>query len=269
VSQAQENFMNRYARSDMERRAMRQLLDAYGEVDPAKADAFATRFLERDDEYGDPGAARLTAQILASHRGAPLSVGAVGGALRLMTRATDHPLAIREAVCRGMLAATHPETGLNPTLMALAVFPETAFQDFVRLSAGMVGYEEKSPNLPEEEEKEEEDKPDSAEAREWLTHNGNPAAFAQNKFEFTANALKFVDALYRAGALEVHVDNIQYEDQIGQDGPYSDSMVVRMPKEPERRAAVMEIINANCSDLSTVGGRFHDNGEREIGLWWD
>jgi hypothetical protein len=235
-------------------------LDAYGEVDPAKADAFATRFLERDDEYGDPGAARLTAQILASHRGAPLSVGAVGGALRLMTRATDHPLEIREAVCRGMLAATHPETGLNPTLMALAVFPETAFQDFVRLSAGMVGYEEKSPNLLEEEE----DEPDSAEAREWLTHNDNPSAFAQNKFEFTANALKFVDALYRAGALEVHVDNIQYEDS-----PYSDSMVVRMPKEPDRRAAVMDVINANCHDLSTDDGRFHDNGEREIGLWWD
>jgi hypothetical protein len=263
VGETQEDFLSRYARSDKERQAMRRLLDKYGDVDPAKADAFAARFLGRDDEYGDPGAARLTAQMLARRRGKPLIDNAAIGALRLMTRATDHRLATREAVLEDLLASTHLETGVNPTLISLAAFPETAFRGFVDVCVQMAGVKEKSPGLLDE------NGPETAEAREWLTQNANPFAFAVNHFQQTANALRFVNELYRAGAFEVIVDNIQYEDQIDRGGPSSDTLIVRMPREATTRAAVLEVINKDAHDLGVADGLFRDTGQSEVHLWWD
>lgn len=108
--------------------------------------------------------------------------------------------------------------------------------------------------------------PSVAEARKWLRGNRNPSAFASNRFATTANALAFVDALYAAGAAKVMAENINDTDGAG--GPYADSMLVYLPSDPAKRAAVFQVIN-EIGRPDTDGGPFMDDGEETAGLWWD
>lgn len=62
--------------------------------------------------------------------------------------------------------------------------------------------------------------PKVLEARAWLRANQNLSALATNRFYPTERAMAYVNALYDAGAVEVHVDNICL-DAIDRDrGPY-------------------------------------------------
>ncbi len=66
------------------------------------------------------------------------------------------------------------------------------------------------------------------EAREWLKANPSPHAFASNRFQTTADALRFVERLYELGATEVIVDNIMF---LQRDNwlPYADTFIVFPP----------------------------------------
>jgi hypothetical protein len=109
--------------------------------------------------------------------------------------------------------------------------------------------------------------PDEAEALEWLRGNANKSAFATNRFQGTGNAIKFVEALYAAGAPAVLVQNIQYD--LGEAGPYSDSMRVELPAAADGRRAVLAVINDIGRPETADGQPVSDDGEGQVSLWWD
>jgi hypothetical protein len=104
-----------------------------------------------------------------------------------------------------------------------------------------------------------------AEAREWLRKNPNPSALATNRFQTTAVAIEFVEALYAAGATRVVADNIN-EDSAA--GTYSDSLTVHLPKAKAKRTKIFQVIN-ELGRPETDGGPVEDEGEDTVGLWWD
>ena len=67
----------------------------------------------------------------------------------------------------------------------------------------------------------------SPEVRQWLRDNESESALASNRFGFSSEAIRFVDELYRAGAVRVVVP----EEAIEDDGVevYADSLVVVLP----------------------------------------
>jgi hypothetical protein len=83
-----------------------------------------------------------------------------------------------------------------------------------------------------------------SEAAAWLQANPNPYALAGNRFASTAEALAFVETLYAVGAMEVLVTGVYDEEwRIElEGGPYADTLIVRLPSEPERRRALFEIV---------------------------
>ena len=115
------------------------------------------------------------------------------------------------------------------------------------------------------------DQTDGPEAQEWLTKNGKESALASNRFGLTADALEFVDELYRAGAERVIVpitcrqddpDTIKLEG-----GPYADCLSVFLPKDPDKKSAVLQL----CRREIEREGFDPDEGSVEdfVFLWWD
>ena len=118
---------------------------------------------------------------------------------------------------------------------------------------------------------------DSVEAIEWLDNNKNDCAFASNRFHSTGYAKCFIQELYEAGAITVAIprESILSEpwriEQYG--GPYADTILVKLPKEPEKRHALWQICDAEYRrenkddwpeyDPSYIPSRGH------IDLWWD
>lgn len=108
----------------------------------------------------------------------------------------------------------------------------------------------------------------SPEAREWLVSNGQPAALASNRFNSTRDALAFVDALYKAGAIKVVIYNINSDEtEMVQGGPYADALVVRLPDDPGRRQRLFEIANPEFEREGFP--REVDIGQEALYLWWD
>jgi hypothetical protein len=112
---------------------------------------------------------------------------------------------------------------------------------------------------------------DGPEALAWLKSNKNESALASNRFMETENAVKFVEALYAAGAVKVIVptDAIISDEDIVLDegGPYADALVVTLPDEPGARRAVLRICRA---ELRREGFDSSDVAEAEqVYLWWD
>jgi len=112
---------------------------------------------------------------------------------------------------------------------------------------------------------------DGPEALDWLKANGNESALASNRFLETENAVKYVKALYAAGAVKVVVpkDTIHDDEEMvrGEGGPYADALVVTVPTDAGKRQAVLAMCRA---ELRREG---FDSEEVEsapqIYLWWD
>jgi hypothetical protein len=81
-----------------------------------------------------------------------------------------------------------------------------------------------------------------AEAKQWL-ENGGKAVRSLSRFKRTSHALKFVDALYQAGATEVIAPDI-YAGKAG--AQFADSLLVKLPKAPAKRKAIRKV----CAVLS-------------------
>lgn len=107
------------------------------------------------------------------------------------------------------------------------------------------------------------------EARAWLARNTNPSALASNRFESTEQAQAFVERLYGEGALAVYVTNVMDEaERIAEEGgPYADAVVVVLPLEPERRAALFRMVSTEIRREGFEPER--DSGQAELFLWWD
>ncbi|MBI2595462.1 hypothetical protein HYW46_01860 [Candidatus Daviesbacteria bacterium] len=153
------------------------------------------------------------------------------------------------------------------------------------------------------------------EARKWL--RANNSNFATNRFNETvheinmeANPLIFVQNLYAAGAVEVLVDKINDEpERIMDEGyPYAESLVVKLPPDPDKRKKLFDIFREEAFFESTVyeahlleevkslpkdqqkeqldkieesreemednfaeqpWADYHDHGQDMVTLWWD
>jgi hypothetical protein len=103
------------------------------------------------------------------------------------------------------------------------------------------------------------------EARAWLMKNESESALASNRFGDTLNAKNFVRQLYNAGAERVIVPDASITD----DGVevYADALVVTLPSDPGKRAAVWRLCAA---ELAREGVKAQDDPkENRVFLWWD
>lgn len=113
---------------------------------------------------------------------------------------------------------------------------------------------------------------DGPEALAWLKGNKNESALASNRFLETENAVKFVKALYAAGATKVVVpkDAINSDEEMvsGDGGPYADALVVTLPTD---NAAAREAVVQMCrAELRREGFDSPEVASSPfIYLWWD
>jgi hypothetical protein len=106
-----------------------------------------------------------------------------------------------------------------------------------------------------------------AEAREWLRNNRNPSAFATNRFATTADASRFVEQLYAAGASRVMVDNttvLRPQEQ----GLYGDTLVVVIAADVAQRSEIRQLVEEVGRPDHTEQS-FVDSGQESLWLWWD
>ena len=107
------------------------------------------------------------------------------------------------------------------------------------------------------------------EAREWLRANWSESALATNRFHDTAHALAFVEEVYAAGAQEVWVDGLMWLPNHDWT-PYTDTLMVDLPAEPERRQALFELMeHTGQPDEQEELGPLLDWGQTTVRLWWD
>lgn len=88
-------------------------------------------------------------------------------------------------------------------------------------------------------------KPHRAEARKWLTkQTGDKSKRNLGRFKRESDAVKFIEALYRAGAVEVITPDI-YRNKAGDQ--FADCLLVKLPKSAVKRKAVRKV----CAQLHT------------------
>jgi hypothetical protein len=109
------------------------------------------------------------------------------------------------------------------------------------------------------------ERPDSVEARAYLRKHKKGAVFAANQFT-REQAIEFVEGLYAAGAVRVMIENISHDHESQDGGPHADSMTVELPQDGDARARVFSVINTVGEPEDTP---FVDDGEPQVGLWWD
>ncbi len=81
-------------------------------------------------------------------------------------------------------------------------------------------------------------KPNQVEARTWFGRaNKDRGRRLLGRFEHELRALRFVEALYQAGAVKVVIPDV-YADKSG--NHFSDGLIVRLPRSPLRRRAVRQ-----------------------------
>lgn len=115
---------------------------------------------------------------------------------------------------------------------------------------------------------------DKIEALVWLNANKNDSAFASNRFGKTQNAIDFVKKLYAAGAEKVVVTNILDEESRikSEGGPYADTLLVTLPEDMLKRAAIINIFNEEVSNCYFGGEEEIEEDDgliREYEFWWD
>ena len=90
------------------------------------------------------------------------------------------------------------------------------------------------------------------------------SALASNRFGPTSRAIRFVDELYRAGAVRVVVPEEAIDDGIE---VYADSLVVIMPSDPEKRRRVRALCDR---EIRREGFDPREDGDADqVYLWWD
>jgi hypothetical protein len=105
------------------------------------------------------------------------------------------------------------------------------------------------------------------EALEWLRANPNPSGLATNRFSTTDQAVKFVEALYAAGATNIAIDNILL---LPNDhwAPYADTLLVDLPEDRAQRREVFDLVEEigrpDDEDEPVI-----DCGQPTIRMWWD
>jgi hypothetical protein len=113
------------------------------------------------------------------------------------------------------------------------------------------------------------------EALTWLRSNRSASALAGNRFDSTAAAIAFVEALYQAGATRVFIpqDSIR-DDEVElreSGGPYADSLVIELPTTPPPSRELFRLFEAEAEsegygemkgEESVIDGRY-------LFLWWD
>jgi hypothetical protein len=110
-----------------------------------------------------------------------------------------------------------------------------------------------------------------SEAKGWLKQNKNESALASNRFGYTKEAIKFVDALYAAGAPLVIVPKSSITDDPDtleiEGGPYADALIVKLPTD----AGPRQKVEAICArELDKEGSSLGDASSDEyVFLWWD
>jgi hypothetical protein len=106
------------------------------------------------------------------------------------------------------------------------------------------------------------------EALEWLRGNPGESAFASNRFGDTAEAIRFVESLYEAGATRVIINDKNIQDD--GDELYADALVVYLPTE---QFAYYRVIALCRPEVDREGGLTSDPSEWEeletVSLWWD
>lgn len=100
---------------------------------------------------------------------------------------------------------------------------------------------------------------DTMEARTWIKSSRHPTPLAPGRFPDAGDALDFVYKLYRAGAVEVFID-----DDGGSDS--ARSLLVELPDEPERRAALFDI--CNHERIRAGQDDIEDDGQQSVALRW-
>jgi hypothetical protein len=110
-------------------------------------------------------------------------------------------------------------------------------------------------------------KPRNVEARKWLSRKTNPPVLAGNRFGTTTLGLAFVEELYAAGAKSVMVAGDTID--LGSDDmpDHSDTLIVRLPKDPEARSRLLTITNREAAREGME--EEPDEGQGEVRLWWD
>lgn len=82
-------------------------------------------------------------------------------------------------------------------------------------------------------------KPHRSEARSWLKkETAAKTARSLGRFKHERDAVKFVEALYKAGATEVIAPDIYFNKAGDQ---FADSLIVRISKNAEKRKAVRKV----------------------------
>ena len=107
------------------------------------------------------------------------------------------------------------------------------------------------------------EKPNQREARKWLAKKtGDQTARSLGRFKREKDAAKFVEALYRAGAVEVIASDIYRSKARGQ---FADGLLVQLPKNAAKRKAVRQV----CGQLRTrrLGAVQPDGGIGERHLY--
>jgi hypothetical protein len=112
------------------------------------------------------------------------------------------------------------------------------------------------------------DRPDELEVRAWLALTDERVPLALNHFNSRSEMDAFVNGLYSLGALQVTACNISYEEEDARKS-HSDSLMVTLPSEKERRDQIIELCNRHCSEGSSDGTPFKDEGQATLSLWWD
>lgn len=109
---------------------------------------------------------------------------------------------------------------------------------------------------------------DGCEARGWFAQNKNKHSFAGNRFRDNQAALAFVNHLYELGAELVGIWNIFDEDwRIEEnEGPYADTLSVRLPDDPEKRKQIFRIHKQENQEEEFMKP---DAGQGVITFWWD
>lgn len=113
-------------------------------------------------------------------------------------------------------------------------------------------------------------KQDNLEAKSWLKNNKNVSALASNRFGDTSNAYKFVEQLYKLGAIKVIVDNIyDEEDRINEEGgPYADSLIIKLPQNQQARQELFKVFKQE-HEQQGFDETIEDEGQPFMILWWD
>jgi hypothetical protein len=172
-----------------------------------------------------------------------------------------------------LLAAVAGE-GPTPVLPEEVDAVARALDEVLRLDASLhVGFkfeQERAAKLnadPESRTKRAGEKPRNVDARKWLSRKRQRSVLAGNRFGTTELGLAFVEELFAAGAKSVSIPGDTIDFGGDNDADHSDTLIVKLPKDPAARARVLAITNR---EMKREGMEQEpDEGQADVRLWWD